>query len=176
MSIAPAIMMSRHVAPSILSADFARLGEQVEVVLGAGHRLIHVDVMDGIFVPNITIGPLVVNALAPRVHGAGAALDVHLMISQPDLYLEEFVNAGADGLPCMWRPAPPSPDSRGSPPPGGGGRSGDQPGERPPVAREAVHHVDYVLLMSVNPGFGGQQFIPRSLERSGVSRTCCHEG
>ena len=90
------ILRGINVAPSILSADFSRLGEDVETVINAGARVIHFDVMDGRFVPNITIGPLVARAIAPVVHGAGALLDVHLMIEQPENYVVDFVEAGAD--------------------------------------------------------------------------------
>ncbi|HWE34685.1 MAG TPA: hypothetical protein VG410_14430, partial [Solirubrobacteraceae bacterium] len=94
----PEVMRVRRVAPSILSADFYRLGEQVEEVIAAGARVIHVDVMDGHFVAPITIGPIVVSALADRVHAAGAVLDVHLMIERPERQVGEFARAGADSI------------------------------------------------------------------------------
>ena len=86
------------VAPSILSADFARLGEQVRTVLEAGATVIHVDVMDGHFVPPITMGPLVVGAIAEQVHAAGAVIDVHLMVERPERHVQAFADAGADGI------------------------------------------------------------------------------
>src|ERR671938_1586666 len=96
----------RHVAPSILSADFARLGAQVADVMDAGARVIHVDVMDGPFVPPITIGPLVVQALAGQVHGAGGVLDVHLMIERPERHVQAFADAGADSIDGHFEATP----------------------------------------------------------------------
>src|SRR5689334_7714773 len=93
-----ALYTTRRVAPSILSADFSRLGSQVGEVMDAGARLIHVDVMDGHFVPPITIGPLVAGSIADQVHEAGGAVDVHLMIDRPDEHIAEFAKAGADSI------------------------------------------------------------------------------
>jgi ribulose-phosphate 3-epimerase len=152
--------MSVLVAPSILSADFAALGEAIAAVERGGADLIHVDVMDGHFVPNITIGPPVVKAIK-RV--ATVPLDVHLMITDPDLFIEAFVQAGAamvsvhvEVLPHLHRTVHAIKAL--------GARAGVVINPATPVAilEEIAGDVDYVLVMSVNPGFGGQRFIPRS--------------
>jgi ribulose-phosphate 3-epimerase len=152
-----------ELAPSILSADFARLAEEVQAALEGGTNLLHVDVMDGHFVPNITIGPPVVKSLRRITE---ATLDVHLMIENPDQYIPDFVEAGADWISVhqeacrhlhrtleLIR------------------HSGAKPGvvinPATPVQMlgEVLEMVDHVLVMSVNPGFGGQKFIPASLDK-----------
>src|ERR671938_2164590 len=100
------LMREKHVAPSILSADFARLGDQVREVMDAGARVIHVDVMDGHFVPPITMGPLVVGSLRDQVHDAGGMLDVHLMIERPERHVDEFARAGADSITVHFEATP----------------------------------------------------------------------
>ena len=151
------------IAPSILSADFSRLGEEIKAVTAAGADWIHVDVMDGHFVPNITIGPLVVHAVKKT---NPPPLDVHLMISEPERYITEFVKAGADWITVhveasvhlhrnlqQIRAA--------------GAKAGVVLNPHTPVS--SIQHVlglcDLVLLMSVNPGFGGQAFIPEVLPK-----------
>jgi ribulose-phosphate 3-epimerase len=153
----------RGVAPSILSADFARLGEQVAAVLDAGATVIHVDVMDGHFVPPITMGPLVVEALAEQVHAAGAVLDVHLMIERPERQVEAFAQAGADGITCHVEATPhihyALQHVRGA-----GCRAGLalNPGTPAEAVAAVAGDVDLVLCMTVNPGWGGQPFIEGS--------------
>jgi ribulose-phosphate 3-epimerase len=149
-----------QIAPSILSADFAALGEAVAAAERGGADLIHVDVMDGHFVPNITIGPAVVKALKGV---ARVPLDVHLMIEQPDRYLEAFADAGAamlsvhvEVLPHLHRTVHAIKAL--------GVKAGVVLNPSTPVGaiEEIAADVDFVLVMSVNPGFGGQTFIPRS--------------
>jgi len=157
------LIENKRVAPSILSADFAELGSQIDEVMDAGARVIHFDVMDGHFVPPITIGPLVLGAIADQVHAAGGAVDVHLMIEAPERQIAEFAKAGADSITFH--------------------------DEATPHANRTLHHIrehgclagvainpgtpaeslselrdlaDIVLCMSVNPGWGGQSFIPTS--------------
>jgi ribulose-phosphate 3-epimerase len=151
------------IAPSILSADFARLGEEVQAVEAAGADWIHVDVMDGHFVPNITIGPEVVKALRRRVN---KPLDVHLMISPVDPYLEAFAAAGADHIIVHVEAGPHIHRSLQAV-----RALGKKVGVtlNPGTSESAIDHVidlvDLILVMSVNPGFGGQKFIPDAVEK-----------
>jgi ribulose-phosphate 3-epimerase len=151
------------VAPSILSADFARLGEQVEEVMAAGARVIHVDVMDGHFVPPITMGPIVAGALADQVHSAGGLLDVHLMIERPERQVAEFAKAGADSI-TIHVEATPHVNYALNAVRDAGCRAGLALCPATPVAAvsEVTDLVDLVLCMTVNPGWGGQAFLPGS--------------
>jgi len=159
--------MSRvRLAPSILSADFTQLGAQVEEALSAGVDVVHVDVMDGHFVPNITIGPHVVAALRPLADRFGATLDVHLMIARPERYVADFARAGADILTVHVETSPHLHRTI---------QAIRELGVRPGVTlnpatplvalEEILHDVDLVLVMSVNPGFGGQSYIAGSTAR-----------
>jgi ribulose-phosphate 3-epimerase len=157
------LMHDVRVAPSILAADFGRLGEQVRQVMDAGARVIHVDVMDGHFVPPISIGALVVDAMREQVHDAGGVLDVHLMVERPERRVEDFAKAGADAITVHWEATPHvhyALDAVRT--------AGCKPGlainpATPPEAVAGLADVyDHLLCMTVNPGWGGQPYIPRS--------------
>jgi ribulose-phosphate 3-epimerase len=153
----------RRVAPSILSADFSKLGSQVAEVMAAGARVIHVDVMDGDFVPPITMGPLVVGALADQVHGAGGALDVHMMIERPEAQIEEFARAGADSITFHVEATPHSNRTlHAIRELGCLAGLALNPGTPVAATEELADAADIVLCMTVNPGWGGQPFIASS--------------
>jgi ribulose-phosphate 3-epimerase len=154
------------VAPSVLAADFARLGEQVDVVLAAGARVIHVDVMDGIFVPTFSMGPPVVRALAERVHEAGAAIDVHLMVDRPERHVADFAAAGADSITIHVEATPHVHYTLQAIRDAGCGAGLALCPATPPIAAaEVAADLDVLLCMTVNPGWGGQAFIPASLAK-----------
>ena len=151
------------IAPSILAADFARLGEEIAAVEAAGADLLHVDVMDGHFVPNLTIGPPVIKAIKAVTK---LPLDVHLMVEQPDALLPDFINAGSDNLTVhveacrhLHRTIQSIKDA--------GVRASVvlNPATSLHALDEILPEVDMVLLMSVNPGFGGQRFLPATLDK-----------
>jgi ribulose-phosphate 3-epimerase len=155
-----------QIAPSILAADFARLGEQVRAALEAGARIIHVDVMDGRFVPNISMGPQVVKALRPLADEFGARVETHLMIIEPERYLGDFARAGSDMLIVHVETCPHL------------NRTVQQirelgvlpavtlnPATSLALLEEILPDVEQVLVMTVNPGFGGQEFISSSLDK-----------
>jgi ribulose-phosphate 3-epimerase len=155
-----------RVAPSILSADFGRLREQVGVVLDAGARVIHVDVMDGHFVPPITLGPVVVEGLAEQAREAGAMLDLHLMIERPERHVADFVKAGADSI-TFHAEATPHAAYAASLIRESGACVGVaiNPGTPVGALAEIAGEIDMALCMTVNPGWGGQAFIAHSLEK-----------
>jgi len=160
--------MAAVIAPSILSADFARLGEEVKAVEAGGAGMIHVDVMDGHFVPNITIGPAITAALR---NVTKLPLDCHLMIDEPDRYVDDFIEAGADMISIhveaarhLHRTLSRIQEL--------GAKAGVALNPSTPLSAlvEVLELVDYVLLMSVNPGFGGQKMIPSVLEKARALR------
>jgi ribulose-phosphate 3-epimerase len=160
------LLAEPRVAPSILSADMARLGAQIEEVMAAGARVIHFDVMDGQFVPPITIGPLVLSAIADQVHDAGGVVDVHLMIANPELQIAEFAKAGADSITFHQEATPHAHRTLTAV------RDLDclagvaiNPGTPVEAVQELRGMADIVLCMTVNPGWGGQSFIESSPDK-----------
>ncbi|OGW25049.1 MAG: ribulose-phosphate 3-epimerase [Nitrospirae bacterium GWC2_42_7] len=152
------------IAPSILSADFMRLGEEIKAVEDSGAHLLHLDIMDGHFVPNLTIGYSIVESIKKITK---LPLDVHLMIEDPDKYLDNFINAGSDYLTVhfeacahLHRTVSYIKEK--------GIKAGVSINPATPVSslEEIVHDIDLIVLMSVNPGFGGQSFIPHTLEKA----------
>merc|ERR1712228_943601 len=157
------------IAPSILSADFARLGQEVEDVLKAGTDTVHFDVMDNHYVPNLTIGPMVCKAL--RDHGVTAPIDVHLMVSPVDESIQAFVDSGASYI--TFHPEATSHVDRSLQLIKNGGCKAGlvfNPATSLDAAKFVLDKLDIILLMSVNPGFGGQAFIPATLEKAREAR------
>jgi ribulose-phosphate 3-epimerase len=160
------LLEERRVAPSILSADFSKLGAQVDEVMAAGARVIHVDVMDGHFVPPITIGPLVAASIADRVHAAGGAIDVHLMIEAPERHIDAFAAAGADSI-TFHEEATAHANRTLAAIRELGCLAGIaiNPGTSVEALAELRGRADIALCMTVNPGWGGQAFIEGSVDK-----------
>jgi ribulose-phosphate 3-epimerase len=157
-----------EVEPSLYAADFARLGEQVEALLGADCRVFHWDVGDGRFVPPITMGPIVLKWIAPIVQGAGGVLDCHLMVEAPEHHIPQFAEAGADSVTVHFETCPDLPAVVALAREHGLGVGMALNPETPveEAASKAIEaEVDLVLCMSVHPGYSGQAFIPESIER-----------
>jgi ribulose-phosphate 3-epimerase len=176
--VAPrALPSGRRIAPSILAADYSRLGSAVGEVLDAGARVIHVDVMDGHFVPPITVGPPIVAAIREAVHAAGGVLDVHLMIERPERQVAEFAHAGADAItihaeatPHLHRVLESVRDQ------GAIAGVAINPATPVDVLAEVGAGADLAVCMSVNPGWGGQAFIPCSVAKLERMRALLPEG
>jgi ribulose-phosphate 3-epimerase len=164
--LAAPLLQDVRVAPSILASDFARLGEQVELVMDAGARVIHVDVMDGHFVPPISIGALIVDALRELVHDRGGVLDVHLMVERPERRIDEFAEAGADTMIVHWEATPHVHYALQAVRAAGlDAGLALNPATPADVVGGLVGAFDHVLCMTVNPGWGGQPYIESSTSK-----------
>jgi ribulose-phosphate 3-epimerase len=160
------LLTVRRVAPSILSANFSRLGDEVQTVIDAGARVIHVDVMDGHFVPPITIGPLVLESIAGQIHDAGGMTDVHLMMERPERHVADFARAGADSITVHYEATPHVHYAL---------KTIREAGCRASLAiniatpadvvSELTDALDMVLCMTINPGWGGQELVPSSYSK-----------
>jgi ribulose-phosphate 3-epimerase len=160
-----------EVEPSLYAADFSRLGEQIETLVAAGARIFHFDAGDGHFIPEITIGPVVLTSIAPLVHGLGAVLDCHLMVSEPERHFESVAEAGGDSVTFHVEacddPGRAIERARGL---GLGVGVSLKPETPVEDAVRAADGVDLVLCMSIEPGYSGQKFMPEALERIGRLR------
>jgi ribulose-phosphate 3-epimerase len=170
-------MQATRIAPSILAADFARLGAQVEAVMDVGARVIHVDVMDGHFVPPISIGDLIVKSLREQVREAGGLLDVHLMVERPERRIEDFAAAGADSIAVHWE-ATPHVHYALKAVRDAGLHAGlaINPGTPPEAVVGLADMYDHLLCMTVNPGWGGQPYIETSTGKVARLRQLLPEG
>jgi ribulose-phosphate 3-epimerase len=170
-------MRDVRVAPSILAADFSRLGAQVEEVMDAGARIIHVDVMDGHFVPPISIGAGVTGSIRELVHGAGGVLDVHLMVELPERHVEDFAKAGADAIAVHWEATPHVHYAlKAVREAGCNAGLAINPATPPEEVAGLADSYDHLLCMTVNPGWGGQPYIESSTEKVARLRELLPEG
>jgi ribulose-phosphate 3-epimerase len=175
--VAAELMQATRVAPSILAADFARLGAQVDEVMAVGARVIHVDVMDGHFVPPISIGALIVDALRERVHAGGGMLDVHLMVERPERRLDDFVSAGADSIAIHWEATPHVHYAlKAIREAGLHAGLAINPATPPDAVAALADAYDHLLCMTVNPGWGGQPYIESSTAKIARLRELLPDG
>jgi ribulose-phosphate 3-epimerase len=155
-----------EVEPSLYAADFARLGEQIEILLAAGARIFHFDVGDGHFVPPVTIGPIVLQSISPIVHESGGRVDCHLMVDQPGHHFESIAEAGGDSVTFHYEAADDlsalAAQARGL---GLAVGLAIKPETEPEQAAEVADDVDFVLCMSIEPGYSGQAFMPDAIPR-----------